>query len=437
MFTIMKRLIYNQLIEWKNSDRRKPLILRGARQTGKTYILKEFGKNEYKNYIYINFEESSELTDMLIENLKIEKIIKYISIYTGIKIIPGKTLIIFDEIQAAPHILKSLKYFNEKFNEYHIVTAGSLLGVILTEGISFPVGKVNFLDLYPLSFEEFLEALNEHDLLSVIPKSSEALKRFPETFHKQLIDLLKLYYYIGGMPEVIVDYIKHKSFKRVRKIQLELIDTYLNDFSKHATKTEAIKIRRIWDSIPLHLGKENKAFIFAAINPSARSRDYEIALQWLLDAGLIIKTKNISRPLVPLNAYTETQFKIYLLDVGLLGAMTELRPETIIIKNDLFTHFKGALVENFVFQEVSIDTKPYYWSNEGKAEVDLIINIKGDIYPVEIKAGINLKAKSLALYDKLFNPKILFRSSSANFNRNGKILDIPLYALKYFITPSN
>ena len=430
----MKRLIYKQLLAWKNSDRRKPLILRGARQTGKTYILKEFGKREYKNYIYITFEENSELTELLRDNLKVEDIVQYITIYTGQKIIPRKTLVIFDEIQAAPNILQSLKYFNEKFNDYHIATAGSLLGVILTGGTSFPVGKVNFLDLYPLSFEEFLGALNEDNLLSIIPKTSNQLNPLPEVFHKQLINLLKLYYYIGGMPEVIVDYIKHKDLKRVRTIQLELIDTYLNDFSKHTTKTEAIKIRRIWDSIPLHLGKENKAFVFAAIKSSARARNYEIALQWLLDAGLIIKTENISRPLVPLNAYTENQFKIYLLDVGLLGAMTNLRPETIIIKNDLFTHFKGSLVENFVFQEISRNTTPYYWSNEGKAEVDLVINFKGEIYPVEVKAGINLKAKSLALYDTLFNPKILFRSSSANFNKKDKIIDIPLYALKYFIT---
>ena len=430
----MKRIIYKQLLEWKNSDRRKPLILRGARQVGKTYILKEFAKKEYKNYVYINFEESNELIDLLKGNLEATQIIKYISIYTKSKIIPHDTLLIFDEIQNAPEILQSLKYFNEKLNEYHIATAGSLLGVILTEKSSFPVGKVNFLDLYPLSFEEFLFALNEDNLLNIIPKTLNKLTPLPRPFHENLINLLKEYYYIGGMPEVIVDYAKHKDFKRARIIQLELIDTYLNDFSKHTTKSDAIKIRRIWDSIPLHLGKEHKTFVFSAIKSSARARDYEIALQWLLDAGLIIKSKNISRPLVPLNAYTENQFKIYLLDVGLLGAMTGLRPETIIMKNSLFTHFKGSLVENFIFQEISIKATPYYWSNKGKAEVDLIIDLKGEIYPVEIKAGINLKAKSLLIYDKLFHPKILFRSSLANFDKKNKIINIPLYALKYFIT---
>ena len=430
----MRRNIYKQLLDWKKSDRRKPLILRGARQTGKTYILKAFGENEYKNYVYINFEEDSELSELLRDNVKGDKVIQYISIYTGIKIIPEETLIIFDEIQAAPNVLQSLKYFAENLNEYHIATAGSLLGIILAGKLSFPVGKVNFLDMYPLSFEEFLRAVSEGGLLDIIPKNFEQVKPIPVLFHKKLVELLKLYYYIGGMPEVVRDYIKYHDFKRARKIQLELLDSYLNDFSKHTTKLEAIKIRQIWNSIPLHLGKENRAFILSAIKSSARSREYESALQWLLDAGVIIKTENISRPLVPLNAYVENQFKLYLLDVGLLGAMTNLQPKTVIIKNELFTHFKGALVENFVFQEISINGKPYYWSNKGQAEIDLIIDVEGMIYPVEIKAGINLNSKSLNSYDKLFNPELLLRSSFVNFSIKGKVVDIPLYALKYFIT---
>ena len=429
----MKRIIYKQLLDWKESDRRKPLILRGARQTGKTYILKEFAKKEYTNYIYINFEERSELTDLLSDNLAVDDILKYIAIYTKKKVIPEKTLIIFDEIQAAPSILQSLKYFNERFNDYHIATAGSLLGVILAGKISFPVGKVNFLDMYPLSFDEFIEALGEEGLLKILPRTFDKLAPIPEIFHKKLIELLKIYYYVGGMPEVAADYIKYKDFNRVRNIQIELISTYLNDFSKHTTKSEAIKIRQIWNSIPLHLGKENKAFIFTAIKSSARARDYEIALQWLLDAGLIIKAKNISKPLFPLNAYTEKQFKIYLLDVGLLGAITNLRPETMVVQNKLFTHFKGSLVENFVFQEISTKNMPYYWSSKGRAEIDLITDINEIIYPVEIKAGINLNAKSLSIYNKLFDPELMLRSSTVNFNRKGKILDIPLYAIKNFL----
>ena len=432
----MKRIIYKQLLKWKSSDRRKPLVLRGARQTGKTYILKEFGKKEYDNCVYINFEETSKLAEILKEDLPIEKILEYITTFTGVKIFPKKTLLIFDEIQAAPMILKSLKYFNEKLNDYHIASAGSLLGVMLSGKTSFPVGKINFLDMYPLSFEEFVTASGEIKLLEIIHKELDKITPLPKIFHDSLIDLLKKYYYIGGMPEVVGDYLKHGDFSRVRSIQLELLDAYINDFSKHTTNSQAIKIRHIWDSIPLHLGKENKAFIFSAINSSARARDYEIALQWLLDAGLIIKTPCISRPLIPLNAYIEKAFKIYLLDVGLLGAMTNLQSETIVMKNELFTHFKGSLVENFVMQEISSCAAPYYWSSQGKAEVDLIVDLKGAVYPVEIKSGINLKAKSLVVYDKLFNSDMLFRSSSANFNRNGKMNDIPLYALKYFITDS-
>ncbi len=435
----MKRIIYDKLIEWKKSDRRKPLILRGARQIGKTYILKKFAEKEYENYVYVNFEKKSELVDILNEDLSVEKIIERISIFTGEEIIPEKTLIFFDEIQASPNILRSLKYFNEDFNEYHVVSAGSLLGIILSGKISFPVGKVNFLDMYPLSFEEFVIALGKERFLATIPKNfnqilSNKIKSDSFIFHESLVEMLKLYYFIGGMPEVIADYIEHKNFKRVRLIQNELIETYLNDFSKHTTKNEAMKIRQVWDSIPLHLGKENKTFIFSAIKSSGRARDYEIAMQWLLDAGLIIKIHNISLPLIPLNAYVKPQFKIYLIDVGLLGAMTNLPQKSIIIGDELFTHFKGSLVENFVFQEITKTVKPYYWSNENKAKIDLIIEYNGDIYPVEVKSGINLKAKSLKVYDKLFSPKILLRSSISSFNKGDRIIDIPLYALSSVFT---
>ncbi|MBN2803898.1 MAG: ATP-binding protein [Deltaproteobacteria bacterium] len=430
----MKRLIYKKLQKWKESNRRKPLILRGARQTGKTYILKEFGKNEYDNYVYLNFEESSDLTDLLSNNLPVEDVLRYISLYTGNKIVPGKTLLIFDEIQEAPIILQSLKYFYEKFREHHIIAAGSLLGIVLAGKISFPVGKISFMDLYPLSFEEFLGALGQSNLLDIVPDKLDLVAPIPNVFHDKLIELLKIYYYVGGMPEVVADYISNQDFNRVREIQLELIDTYLNDFSKHTTKSEAIKIRQIWNSISVHLAKENKSFIFSAIRSSARARDYEIALQWLLDAGLIYQIKNISRPLFPLAAYVKSSFKVYLLDVGLLGAMTGLRVENIIVNDKLFSHFKGALVENFVYQEISPYTTAYYWTTDGKAEVDLVVDIKGKIYPIEVKAGINLNAKSLNIYDKLFNPDILFRSSAANFSKSQKKINIPLYAIKYFAT---
>ncbi len=429
----MEREIYKKLLDWKDSDRRKPLILRGARQIGKTYILKKFAEQEYDNFVYVNFEKKSELADILNEDLSVNKIIERISIFTGKKIIPAKTLIIFDEIQASPNILKSLKYFNEDNNEYHVVSAGSLLGIILSGKTSFPVGKVNFLDMYPLSFKEFMIALGKEEVMKTVPKNFDQCSD-SNMFHDNLIEMLKLYYYIGGMPEIIADYIENRDLNRVRLIQKELIETYLNDFSKHTTKNEAIKIRQIWNSIPLHLGKENKAFVFSAIKSSARARDYEIAMQWLLDAGLIIKIQNISRPLIPLNAYIKPQFKIYLLDVGLLGAMTNLSQKSIVTRDELFTHFKGSLVENFVFQEIRKNKKPYYWSNENKAEIDLIVEHEGEIYPIEVKAGINLKAKSLQIYDKLFSPKFLIRSSISNFNKGDRIVDVPLYALKSIFT---
>ncbi len=432
----MKRDIYNKLVGWKNSDRRKPLILRGARQTGKTYILEKFGKNEYTNYIYINFERKSKLTDILKGDLTTEEIIENISVFTGKKVMPEKTLIFFDEIQLAPRVLRSLKYFNEDCNEYHIVSAGSLLGLILSRDkeISFPVGKINFLDMYPLSFKEFVLALGEERFLSVIPDNFDEIKPLKSIFHDKLIDLLKLYFFVGGMPDVVADYIKHKNFKRVRVIQKEIINTNLNDFSKHATKSETMKIRQIWNSIPLHLGNENKVFIFSAIKNSARGKDYEIAMQWLLDAGLIIQVKNISRPLLPLMAYTDLHFKIYVLDVGLLGAMTNLNQKSLVVKTELFSHFKGALVENFVIREISRSTVPYYWSNKGKAEIDLVMEHEDRIYPIEIKSSINLKAKSLGIYNETFSPKLLLRSSTANFNKGDNIIDIPLYALNSIVT---
>jgi len=425
----MKRSIYQSLVDWKHSDRRKPLILRGARQVGKTYLLKQFAKNEYKNYVYVNFEDNSKISAALKEELGAKKIIEYLGILSGKKILPHKTLIILDEIQSSPQILKSLKYFNEDLNEYHIATAGSLLGIALAGAKSFPVGKVNFLNMYPLSFSEFLTAQKKDMLLSVLPDILHGAKAIPEVFHVELLELLKKYCFVGGMPEVVADYIKHHDFGRVRDIQIELLRSYSNDFAKHTSKGEALKIKQIWDSIPLHLSKENHTFVFSAIKHSARAREYETALQWLYDAGLIIKIPCISKPLIPLNAYTEKAFKVYLCDVGLLGAMTKLKQETIAYGNDLFTHFKGALIENYAIQELNPKLDLYYWASRGKAEVDLILNIGDKIYPLEIKSGVNLKAKSLKRYDELYNPTRLLRCSLANLNTSGKLTDIPLFAL--------
>ena len=425
----MKRKLYQSLVAWKYSDRRKPLILRGARQTGKTYLLKEFAINEYANYVYVNFEDNSGMSDALKEDIGAERILEYLGILSGQTIVPEKTLIIFDEIQSSPQTLKALKYFNEQLNEYHIIAAGSLLGVALAGAKSFPVGKVNFLDLYPLSFTEFLTALNKENLLDILPKLHLGIKAIPDVFHTELLELLKKYFFIGGMPEAVADYVENKDVKRVRDIQGELLRSYTNDFAKYSSSSEALKIKQIWESIPLHLSKENRSFVFSAIKDSARAREYETALQWLQDAGLIIKARSLSRPLIPLNAYTEKSFKIYLFDIGLLGAMTQLKQETIAFKNELFTHFKGALVENYAMQELHPSLKLYYWTSRGKAEVDLVINIGDKIIPIEIKAGLNRRAKSLKSYAEKYNPEQLVRCSLGNFNTNGNLIDIPLFAL--------
>ena len=425
----MKRDLYQSLIAWKHSDRRKPLILRGARQTGKTYLLKEFAANEYQNHVYVNFEEQSGMSDALKEDLGVERIVEYLGILSGQAIVPGETLIIFDEIQSSPQTLKALKYFNEKLNEYHIVAAGSLLGVALAGAKSFPVGKVNFLDLYPLSFSEFLTALSKDSLLAVLPDIRLGVKAIPEVFHAELIELLKKYFFTGGLPEVVADYVEHRDVQRVRDIQMELLRSYANDFAKHSSPLEAVKIKQIWDSIPLHLSKENRSFVFSAVKHSARAREYETALQWLQDAGLILKAQSVSKPLLPLRAYAERAFKVYLFDVGLLGAMTRLRPEAIVLPNELFTHFKGALVENYSMQQLSPFFDLFYWTSSGRAEVDLVIQTKDDVLPVEIKAGINLKAKSLKAYDQKYSPKQLVRCSLGNFSSSGKLIDLPLFAL--------
>ncbi len=425
----MKRELYRSLVAWKHSDRRKPLILRGARQTGKTYLLKEFANHEYENHVYVNFEDNSGMSDALKEDISAERIIEYLEIWSGKTIVPEKTLIVFDEIQSSPQTLKALKYFNEQLNEYHIAAAGSLLGIALAGAKSFPVGKVNFLDLYPLSFHEFLTALKKDNLLGVLPDMRLGVKAIPDVFHTELLELLKKYCFIGGMPEAVSDYVENRDVKRVREIQVELLRSYANDFAKHSSPSEALKIKQIWESIPLHLSKENRSFVFSAIKHSARAREYETALQWLQDAGLILKVRSLSKPLVPLNAYTEKAFKIYLFDVGLLGAMTHLKQETIAFRNELFTHFKGALIENYAMQELNPSLQLYYWASRGKAEVDLVINVGDKIYPVEIKAGLNRKAKSLKSYDEKYNPARLVRCSLGNFSMSGKLMDIPLFAM--------
>ncbi|MGD2089334.1 MAG: ATP-binding protein [Candidatus Aminicenantes bacterium] len=428
----MKRDIYQKLLEWKASDRRKPLLLRGARQTGKTYILKEFGKKEYENVFYFNFEEESHLKDFFHRDLKPRRIIEVFSTYSKKEIQPGRDLIIFDEIQASNNALNSLKYFREQANEYHIAAAGSLLGVKLSTPKSFPVGQVNFLELYPLTFFEFLEAAGENRYRKLLEELKE-LEPVPKPFHEDLLELLKKYYFVGGMPEAVKYYIKTGSLNEVGAIHKEIIDAYVLDFAKHAPPADVPKISLIWDSIPRQLARENKKFIFSAVKKSARARDYENALMWLTDSGLILRAFSVSTAKFPLKGYmNQNNFKVYLLDVGLLGALAGVPPKILTRGDRLFNEYQGAFVENFVAQQLtaSLMMDLFYWRSEGKmAELDFLYMVDNNIYPLEVKAGINPKSKSLKSYNEQFNPPLLLRSTLLNLKYDGKICNIPLYGI--------
>lgn len=424
----MKRALYNKLLEWKSSSNRKPLILRGARQVGKTHLLKLFGKQEYTTCIYLNFEEDPQLNHFFIKNIAPSIILEHISIYLGQEIHPENTLLIFDEIQESPAALNSLKYFCEQAKTFHIIAAGSLLGVKLAHSKGFPVGKVNFLDLYPLSFFEFLEALNKNKLLQFLLQQT-TFNPIPDPIHLDLLILLKKYMFVGGMPEAVAEYVKEENLLSVKKIQKEILDAYLLDFSKHAPPEQVIKITQVWKSIPLQLAKENKKFIFAALRKSARGREYETAIQWLADAGLIYKSYDISTPKYPLVRYAEKQaFKVFLLDVGLLSAMCNISAKAVITDNELFSDFQGAFTENYVAQELAVQPLSlYYWVSEGRAEVDFILEHNSKIIPLEVKAGISRKKKSLLVYDEKYHPALLLRASLLNLKKDGKVANLPLY----------
>lgn len=430
----MKRDIYQNLIKWKASNRRKPLILRGARQVGKTYLLKAFGEAEYENIVWINFEQDQRVISLFKRDLDPKRIIQDLSLLLNQKINPHTTLLIFDEIQECPEALNSLKYFNEQANEYHIAAAGSLLGVKLAKIKGFPVGKVNFLNLYPLSFFEFLTALDRQPLREMLANLSHA-DPLSEPIHNQLIDFLKLYMIIGGMPEAVKQYLINKDLNEVKTIHNEILDAYVFDFSKHAPPIEVMKIMAVWELIPKQLAKENKKFIFSAISPSARSREYETAIQWLVDAGLIYKTYHISTPKMPLEAYADKKtFKIYLLDVGLLAAMARVPPSIILEGHRLFTEFKGAITENFVAQELTVKHGPYlyYWTSEGIAELDFVTQYDMNIYPLEVKSGENKQKKSLSVYGNKYAPSILSRASLMNLVKDGQVCNYPLYLVCKF-----
>ena len=428
----MKREIYQKLVEWKSSTRRKPLLLKGARQTGKTYILKDFGRQEYEHTFYFNFEEAPNLSRFFDSKLDPKRILQNLSLYQNREIRPGLDLIIFDEIQAANNALNALKYFYEEANQFHIVSAGSLVGVKLGSPKSFPVGKVNFLDLYPMTFFEFLRAVNASQFADHLTEKRD-LNSLPDPIHDELVNLLRSYYYVGGMPEAVKYYAETQNYEAVREIHHEILRSYLLDFAKHTPVADIPKLSLIWESIPFQLARENKKFVFSAIKPSARSREYENAISRLEDAGLIYKSKLVSRANVPLKGYWDKNaFKVYLLDVGLLGAMANIHKEILLQGNELYTTYHGSFVENYVAQHLksSLDIDLYYWkSDRGTAEVDFLYESRSKIFPLEVKAGINPKSKSLRSYNDRFHPPTLLRTTLLNFRKDGMIWNIPLYAI--------
>ncbi len=419
-----------ELKKWKNSSNRKPLIIRGARQVGKTWLMKEFGKEYYEKYAYINFDDNTRMNKLFEEDFDLNKIIQGLKIESGVNIEPENTLIILDEIQETPKALKALKYFCENANQYHIVSAGSLLGVAIHEGTSFPVGKVDFLDLAPLSFFEFMQALGENDLLQMLKNNDFDIIN---VFNSKLKEYLKLYYYIGGMPEAVSLYVENKDLLEVRKIQKKLLDAYEQDFSKHAPSNIVPRIRQLWNNIPTQLAKENKKFIYGLVREGARAREYEIALSWLIDCGLVYQINRVNNSKVPLSAYQDfNAFKLYLLDVGLLSAMAGIDAKTLLEGNEIFEEFKGSLTEQYVLCQLKQCTEldVFYWtSNTGMAEVDFITQIGKDNVPIEVKASENLQAKSIKSFIQKYNTKINVRTSMSNYRKDESIINIPLYLI--------
>jgi predicted AAA+ superfamily ATPase len=426
----MNRTLLGQLQAWKYNPKRKPLILMGARQVGKTTLLKQWGASEYAQCVYLNFEERPGLNALFQSNLTPDKLLKAITLETNVDIQPEHTLIILDEIQECPEALNSLKYFQEQAPQYHICAAGSLLGVKLAHTKGFPVGKVNFLNLYPLSFSEFLEAIDEKKL-KVYIETLETIEPLAENIHQKLLAYFKIYLFVGGMPEAVAEYVDSEDFSKVRNIQTEILKAYDFDFAKHASKEDLHKIGLTWDAIPSQLAKENKKFIYSVIRKGARAKEFESAIQWLNEAGLIHKVFNITTPKIPIDAYAVFDFfKVYLVDVGLLGAMVNLSPKTMIHGDQLFQEFQGSLIENYAAQElVRSQHKLYYWTSEGKAEVDFVIQENADLWPLEIKSGYSDKKKSLRVYANQYKPRLLIRSSPMNLKKDGDILNCPLYLL--------
>ena len=418
------------LKNWKEDKFRKPLIVRGARQVGKTWLLKEFGRTSYAKLVYVNFEETPALQNIFATDFDIERIITILQIQAQTTITADDTLIVFDEIQSAERGVTSLKYFCENAPQYHVIAAGSLLGMGLHSQVSFPVGKVDFLDLRPLSFYEFLLSLNESALVDTIKAKNWGVI---SVFTEKLKEYLRYYFYVGGMPEVMSAFAETRDWQLVRRIQNRILNSYEGDFSKHAPNETVPRIRMVWQSISSQLAKENKKFVYGVLREGARAKDFELAIQWLVDCGLLLKSHRVSKPGIPLAAYQEISvFKLFLHDVGLLGAMAGLDVRTIIEGDEIFTEFKGALTEQFVMQQLRLNSERYigYWTNDkSTSEVDFIIQEEGKVIPVEVKSGENLRSKSFRLFCEKYKPSKAIRTSLTDYKEEEWMINVPLYAI--------
>lgn len=424
----MDRFALEKLKQWKEKKNRKPLIIRGARQVGKTWLMKEFGRTCFKKTAYVNFDSNTRMRQVFEGDINIERMILAISAETGVSINSQDTLLIFDEVQEVPKALTALKYFCEEAPQYAIVAAGSLLGVAMHKGTSFPVGKVDFMDLYPLNFREFLCALGEERFVEILDSSDTDMVTL---FKSKYMDRVREYYYVGGMPEVVQCYVDTKDFNEVREIQKNLLNYYQQDFSKHAEATLVPRLNLVWNSIPMQLAKENKKYIYGQVREGARAKDFELAIQWLMDCGLIHKVQRIKKPDLPLKAYVDLDaFKIYLLDIGLLIAMVDLDARVIIDGNRIFTEFKGALTEQYVLQQLIADlgVEAYYYSTEkSSGEIDFLLQGRSSILPLEVKAEENLRAKSLKAFCEKYHPAYAVRTSMSDYREQEWMTNIPLY----------
>lgn len=425
----MERLTINKLVKWKESVNRKPLIVEGARQVGKTWLVQEFGRRYYKKVAYLNFESATELRGLFEQDFDVKRIITAINAATGVTCTEGDTLIFLDEIQEATNGLTALKYFCEDAKGYHVVVAGSLLGIELHQGESFPVGKVQFLTLYPMSFHEFMLAMGEENLLKVLESKDW---KMVQLFSGKLRDLLKYYYYVGGMPEAVLSFSQNRDWNEVRDIQNDILKSYERDVSKHAPKEIVPRIMDLWNSVPAQLSKENRKFVYGVIREGARAREYETALQWLKNAGLLSIVYNVKAPKIPLKAYEDrSAFKIFLLDVGLLGAMCRLKSKTIVVGNEIFTEFKGALTEQYVFQQLAPKVELWYYAKSNSTlEIDFLVQNEDDeVVPIEVKAETNVHAKSLRQFVTENHPQKAYRVSMNDYREEEWLTNVPLYAI--------